>query len=116
MQRIIQTLELNESEEALQAYLKAHDEIWPEIVEGIRSVGIETMDIYRLGYTLVMVVELPDDICFDEAMQRLATLPRQQEWEEFVGRYQKCDPKSTSSGKWKRLTRFFQLPQTDKGV
>lgn len=111
MERIIQTLELVGTEEAKAAYLKAHREIWPEIVKGIRQVGISRMDLYLHGNTVVMIVEHPDHIDFNQAMAELATLPRQQEWEEFVGRYQKCEPGSTSAGKWKRMTQIFELPQ-----
>lgn len=58
-----------------------------------------------------MIVEMPDGIDFDTAMERLAGLPSQQEWEEFVGKYQECEPESTSAGKWKRMTQIFELPR-----
>ena len=54
---------------------------------------------------------MPDNIDFDTAMSRLAVLPRQQEWEEFVGRCQKCKSGSTSAEKWKRMTCIFELPE-----
>lgn len=109
MQTFVQTLDLVDSDESIKEYCRIHDEIWREITEGIRSVGIDRMDIYLLGNRAVMIVELPDGIDFDESMARLATLPRQQEWENFVAKYQKCDPDCTSSGKWKRMTRIFKL-------
>lgn len=109
MQTFVQTLDLVDTPEAIEAYCRIHDEIWPEISEGIRSVGIGRMDIYLSGNRAVMVMEMADGIDFDEAMSRLAMLPRQQEWEEFVGRYQQCDPGSTSAGKWKRMTPIFTL-------
>jgi L-rhamnose mutarotase len=111
MQRFVQTLELADSPESIQEYRRIHDEIWPEITRGIRSVGINRMDIYLHGNRAVMIVDMPDDIDFDTAMTQLATLPRQQEWENFVGRYQKCEPGSTSAGKWKRMTQIFELPE-----
>lgn len=109
MQQIIQIIQLVESPEAIAAYRKAHDEIWPEIRAGIKSVGITRMDLYLHGYTAVMLVELPDDVSFDEAMARLATLPRQDEWEAHVAPYQKCDPAATSAAKWQRMTKIFAL-------
>lgn len=111
MQRFVQTLELVDSPESILEYRRIHDEIWPEISRGIRSVGIDRMDLYLLGNRAVMIVEMPDDIDFDSVMSRLATLPRQQEWEEYVGRYQKCEPGSTSAGKWKKMTHIFELPE-----
>lgn len=109
MQRFVQALDLVDSEESIKEYCRIHDEIWHEITEGIHSVGIGRMDIYLLGNRAVMIVELPDGIDFDEAMAKLATLPRQQEWENYVAKYQQCDPDSTSSGKWKRMNRIFEL-------
>ncbi len=110
MQRIVQTLELVDTPEAIAEYCRIHENIWPEIADGIRSVGIDRMDIYLYGNTAVMIVETADSTDFDAAMSRLATLPHQTEWEEFVGKYQKCEPGSTSAGKWKRMSRIFELP------
>jgi L-rhamnose mutarotase len=42
-------------------------------------------------------------------MARLATLPRQAEWEAFVAQFQKCDPNATSDGKWMMMQRIFHL-------
>lgn len=111
MQRFVQTLKLVDSPESIVAYKKIHSEIWPEIVTGIRAVGIDRMDLYLHGNTAVMIVEMPDEIDFDKAMSELAVLPHQQEWEEFVGRYQECEPGSTSAGKWKRMSQIFELPE-----
>lgn len=112
MQRFVQTLDLYDDAELIAQYVDVHrtDRIWPEITAGIKQVGITAMDIYRLGTRLVMIVELPDDVDFDSAMATLATLPRQQEWEEHVAQYQRCAPGSTSAGKWQRMEQFFALP------
>ena len=67
------------------------------------------LDIYRDGTRLVMIMEAPDDFDFDAAMARMATLPRQQEWEEYVGRAQQCDPSATSAGKWRMMSQIFEL-------
>lgn len=108
--RIVKTLMLVNDPESLAAYRKAHDEIWQEITEGIRSVGITSMELYLDGNLAVMVMEYPDALDIDEAMAKLATLPRQQEWEEHVAKYQQCDPGCTSEAKWRRMTRIFSLP------
>lgn len=111
MQRFVSTLDLRDDAEAIARYEEAHRAVWPEITDGIRAVGITRMDIYRLGTRMVMILEMPDSVDRDAAMTRLATLPRQAEWEEFVGRFQQCEPGSTSAGKWKPMTRIFSLPE-----
>lgn len=112
MQRFVQTLDLVDDPELIAFYKAAHssEKIWPEIVNGIREVGITGMDIYVYDTRLVMIVELPDNIDKDKAFRRLATLPRQQEWEEYVGKCQRCNPGDTSSEKWRPMEQIFSLP------
>ena len=109
MQRFVNTLRLVDDPKAIAQYCEVHDRIWPEIVEGIRSVGIQTMDIYLSGNLAVMIVEIPDHLDLDQAMSTLATMPRQAEWEEYVARFQQCLPGDTSADKWKRMTKVFGL-------
>lgn len=110
MQRFVKTLRLVDDPEAIAAYRHAHDTIWPEIASGIRAAGIADMELYLLGNLAVMVMELPDGADADAVMARLATFPRQQEWEEHVGAWQQCEPGSTSAGKWNEMERIFTLP------
>jgi L-rhamnose mutarotase len=42
-------------------------------------------------------------------MSRLATLPRQAEWEAFVARFQGCSEDARSDEKWQQAERIFQL-------
>lgn len=114
MTRIIKTLNLKDKPESIALYRKAHDEIWPEITQGIKSVGITRMDIYLDGPRAVMVMEYPDGLDIDKAMQTLAGLPRQEEWEEFVSQFQECKPGDTSAEKWKEMEKVFSLDTPKK--
>ena len=109
--RFVQTLTLNSDEEARREYIKWHSEEynWKEIRDGIREVGILEMEIYILGNLLVMIVDAPADFRWDEAMARLATLPRQAEWEAFVSQFQGCSANATSDEKWQMMERMFYL-------
>lgn len=109
--RYVQTLELNSDEEARREYLKWHSEEfhWKEIRDGIREVGILEMEIYILGNRLVMIVDTPEDLDWDAAMAKLATLPRQAEWEAFVSQFQDCSPEAKSNEKWQMMDRMFYL-------
>lgn len=111
MKRYVQTLDLKDDPELIREYRKWHSEEynWKEIRDGIREVGIQEMELYILGTRLVMVVDAPDDFDWDAAMARLATLPRQAEWEAFVARFQKCDAQATSNEKWQMMERMFHL-------
>ena len=111
VKRYCQTLDLKDDPELIAKYKAAHSQsnAWPEILEGIRSVGILEMEIYILGNRLFMVVEVPLDFDWDDAMAKLATLPRQSEWEDYVALFQDCRQGSTSDQKWRMMERMFHL-------
>ena len=111
VKRYVQTLNLKDDPELIARYVEAHSQYksWPEIREGIRQVGILEMEIYILDNQLFMIVDTPLDFDWDSAMSRLATLPRQQEWEDYVAIFQNCPTGSTSDGKWKMMERMFYL-------
>ena len=109
--RYVQFLEISDNTELIAQYRKWHSEEynWPEVRQGIRQVGILEMEIYILGNRLVMIVDAPADFRWDEAMDRLATLPRQAEWEAFVAKFQGCDADARSDEKWQPMERMFRL-------
>ncbi len=111
VKRYCQTLDLRDNPELIAEYRKRHsrDHIWPEILRGIREVGILEMEIYILGTRLVMIVETPMDFNWDEAMSRLNTLPRQTEWEEYMSIFQNAEPGMSSAEKWRPMERMFHL-------
>lgn len=112
VKRYCRTMQLREGDSKfIEDYCHAHSEgvIWKEIIDGIRQVGILEMEIYILGTKLFMIVETPVDFNWDEAMERLATLPRQQEWETFMSRFQDCSADASADEKWQMMDRMFYL-------
>ena len=111
LKRYVQFLEINDDPELMAQYRYWHSEEhhWQEIREGIKAVGILEMEIYMLGNKLVMIVDAPADFNWQEAMDRLATLPRQAEWEAFVARFQGCSTDVRSDEKWQPAERIFRL-------
>lgn len=109
--RYVQLLNLKDNPELLEAYRHQHspEGAWPEIIAGIREVGILEMELYLEGNHAVMIVEAPADFDWDSAMARLATLPRQQEWEDWNAQFQDCEVGSTSNEKWRSMERMFHL-------
>lgn len=112
VKRYCRTMKLREGDRKfIDDYRHAHSEgvIWQEIIDGIRQVSILEMEIYILDNHLFMIVETPLDFNWDEAMARLATLPRQQEWETFMSRFQDCSAEATADEKWQMMDRMFHL-------
>ena len=111
VKRFCRTMELKNDAVLIAEYIKRHseEEAWPEIRAGIRSVGILEMEIYIFNNLLFMIVETPEDFEWDKAFAKLATMPRQAEWEDYVSMFQQCEEGSTSNEKWHLMDRIFHL-------
>ncbi|UKK53836.1 L-rhamnose mutarotase [Prevotella sp. E2-28] len=111
LKRYVQFLEIKDDTELMAQYRYWHSEEhhWQEIREGIKAVGILEMEIYMHDNQLVMIVDAPADFDWQEAMNRLSTLPRQAEWEAFVSRFQGCSADARSDEKWQPAERIFRL-------
>ena len=111
VKRFCRTMELKNDAVLIDEYIKRHskEEAWPEIRAGIRSVGILEMEIYIFDNRLFMIVETPIDFEWESAMAKLATLPRQQEWEDFMSIFQECEKGDKAEDKWKMMNRIFHL-------
>ena len=111
VKRWVQTMDLRDNPQLIAEYRRRHSrgEVWPEVLQGIRDCGLLEMEIYILGTRLVMICEAPLDVDWDEAMRRMASGPRQAEWEAFMAVFQQCDPRQTSDEKWQMMERMFHV-------
>ena len=111
VKRFCQTLDLKDNADLIAEYRRRHGEgeAWTEIIEGIKEVGILEMEIYLVDTRLFMIVETPVDFDWDSAMARLATLPRQQEWEDYMSECQVAPQGASSDDKWRMMERIFYL-------
>lgn len=111
VKRYCRTLDLKEDPQLIAEYRKRHSKefSWKEIRDGIREVGILEMEIYIRGSRLFMIVETPLDFDWDSAMEKLAGLPRQQEWEDYMSIFQQSREGATSAEKWQPMERMFYL-------
>lgn len=111
VKRYCQTLDLKDDPKLIAEYMKRHSrpEAWPEILAGIREVGILEMEIYILKNRLFMIVETPLDFEWDTAMAKMAGLPGQAEWENYMSVFQAANPGATSAEKWQLMDRMFYL-------
>ena len=107
MKRYCQTLSLVNDPELIQKYVEVHSHVWPEIIEGQREVGILDMQIFIKGNLLFMICDTVDDFDWERDMARLATLPRQAEWEAYVAQFQGCKADARSDEKWRLMTRIL---------
>lgn len=109
MKRYCQTLTLKNDSELIKNYIAEHQNVWQEVKDGIKEVGIVDMQIYIHNNVLFMIVETVNDFDWDRDMERLSKLPRQAEWEAYMDKYQNVAQGMASSDKWKMMDRIFKL-------
>lgn len=111
VKRYCQTLDLRDNPELIAEYRRRHskEHIWKEVMDGIRQVGILEMEIYLLGTRLFMIVETPVDFEWESSMKKLSTLPRQEEWEDYMAEFQLVKAGMSSAEKWQLMERIFHL-------
>lgn len=109
VKRYCQILTLKDDPVLIAQYREWHSKVWPEVLEGIKGVGILDHEIYMHGNILFMILVVPLDFNFETQMTKLATLPRQAEWEKFMSKFQESDAGASSADKWTRMERIFKL-------
>lgn len=107
MKRFCQTLTLPNDRDLINKYLEVHNNVWPEVIQGQREVGILSMQIYAFGNLLFMIIDTIDTFDWDIDMKRLSLMPDQIRWEAYVSKFQGCNPSASSIEKWKLMSKIF---------
>lgn len=95
MRRFAQTLDLIDDPDVIAAYDAEHRAVWPEVLRGLRAIGIRQMTIWRFGTRLFMLVETDDEFDPVRDYQRYAEDPRAREWDRRMRQWQR---RARSSG------------------
>lgn len=109
MQRFCLALDLKPDPALIAEYEAHHRAVWPEILESLRSAGIEKLEIYRVENRLFMVLEAGDDFSFEKKAMLDAANLKVQEWETLMWRYQQALPTARQGEKWMVMERIFSL-------
>ena len=111
MRQYCLTIELKNDEELIREYEKFHQQenIWPEIIESIRSTGVHSMSIYRFGVILVMVLIVEDSFSFKDKAERDKNNKYVQDWERLMAKFQKVKLDTSLESKWELVDPFFEL-------
>ncbi len=111
--RFCKTLNLQNDAALIETYKDVHNKgaAWPEITRGMKDVGILDMEIYIDGNRLFMIMDTVADFDHDTAMAKLATQPRQSEWEAYVSRFQATASSASADEKWRLMQRIYELDE-----
>ena len=117
MTRYVLTLNLKDDPAVIQAYVDHHRRVWPEVLESLRRVGVQQMDIHLLGRHLVMILELTDGLDFRRAFaMHMSSSPRVAEWERLMKSLQEPSPDAPASDWWAVMEPVFQLDVQEPAV
>lgn len=107
-------LDLKNDPALIAEYGRYHERIWPEIEVSIRDSGITSMEIYRTGNRLFMIMETDETFSFARKDAMDAANPIVQDWETLMWTYQQALPgalpgESTPGEKWRLMDKLFSL-------
>ena len=102
-------IDLKDDPVLIAQYEEHHKKVWPENLEGIRSSGILSMDIYRTGNRLFMIMTAEDNFSFEEKSKKDRDNTKVQEWEALMDTYQQRLPWAKPGEKWVLMEQIFSM-------
>lgn len=76
---------------------------WPEITANMKSVGVKDMEIYIHKEQVMLIMDTIPDFDLDKVGPKWQKLPREEEWQKYVSKFQKTDPENSIQEKWQDM-------------
>ncbi len=109
MKQYCLAVDLKDNETLIQEYEDYHKQIWPEIADSIKQSGITSMNIYRTGNRMFMIMQTTDDFSFEQKATADLQSAKVQEWETLMWKYQQALPWAKPGEKWVLMNNIFSL-------
>lgn len=109
MRKYCLALDLKDDETLIAEYEAHHRSVWNEVRISITEAGIESMEIYRFGNRLFMIMTVTDSFSFEKKNAADAKNEKVQEWERLMWKYQQPLPGAPDGVKWVLLDKIFEL-------
>ncbi len=110
MKSLAMTLDLIDDREAIAKYKECHRQVWPEVISGLRSIGVARMKIFLLGTRMFMYLEVPDGFNPATDFQSYTeSSPGAKEWDELMRNFQTRLPESKDGEWWAAMEEVFDI-------
>ena len=109
MKRYCLALDLKDDPKLIAEYEEYHQHVWPEIKESIQNAGIESLEIFRTGNRLFMIMKVNGDFTFEKKAAMDADNPKVQVWEKLMWTMQQALPWTKPGEKWVLMDKIFDL-------
>ncbi|MCH7625531.1 MAG: L-rhamnose mutarotase [Chloroflexi bacterium] len=109
MKSFAMTINLKNDSALIEQYKEHHRNVWPEVLDGLKSIGISKMKIFLHGRNLLMYLEAPDDFDLQRDFPRYMESPRAQEWDRLMRQFQEPVAKAREGEWWAGMEQVFEL-------
>jgi L-rhamnose mutarotase len=111
MQKYCLALDLIDDETLIAEYENWHkrENAWPEILQSITDSGIISMEIYRTGNRLFMIIETEDNFSFERKAAMDNANEKIHQWEDLMWKFQQPLPWAKNGEKWILMNKIFEL-------
>ena len=109
MKSFAMTLDLQDRSGVIEKYVEYHRAVWPEVLEGLRSIGVSNLRIYLHARRLFMYLEAHDDFDLARDFPRYMVSERAQEWEALMRQFQEPVPGAAPGEWWAPMEEVFDI-------
>ena len=110
MKYFAMTLNLKQDDKLISEYKSYHRNVWPEVFEALRSIGILNMKIFLSGTKLFMYIETIEDFHPEVNFQEYtANSPKANEWDELMRNFQERVLEARENEWWSSMEEVFNL-------
>lgn len=114
MKTYVYSLDLKPDLETIAAYKAHHRKVWPDVLEGLKQVGILRNEIYLLGNHLVNIMYTIDS--FDperDLAEYNKTHPIMDDWDQLMRTLQVKVPEALEHEWWAQMERVFEFKSSE---
>lgn len=104
------TINLKDDPQLIEEYKEYHRNVWPEVLENLREIGITRMQIYLLGRRMFMKMEAVDSFEPVRDFKQVEEMSaRYREWQTLMNNFQERVPEAQPDEHWAAMEKVFEL-------
>jgi|TARA_B100001750_G_C15475924_1_gene582465 L-rhamnose mutarotase len=108
MKTFAQTIDLVNDPQIIEKYEEYHRNVWPEVIESLKSIGINRMEIFRSANHLFMYCQAKDEFNPETDFQKYTeTNPKADEWNTLMSSFQQKVPEAKPEMWWTPIRLVF---------
>ena len=107
MKTYAMALDLIDDENIISEYEEYHNNVWPEVLESIKKLGIDRMRIFRISNRMFMLIEADDSYDPNDLMEYSNTNKKADEWNGLMTNFQAEVPEAEMSDWWSPMNLVF---------